>query len=83
MSNSDIPLAQRLANRDLLRSAAFVGGHWVAAETGETFAVTDPATGDPVAWLPKMGAGETRQAVCGAEFLHAAAREAEALAGMG
>ncbi|HEX3921960.1 MAG TPA: aldehyde dehydrogenase family protein, partial [Streptosporangiaceae bacterium] len=63
MSNSDIPLAERLASRELLRSAAFVGGHWVAAETGEAFAVTDPATGDPVAWLPKMGAGETRQAV--------------------
>ena len=63
MSNSDIPLAERLANRDLLRSAAFVGGHGVPAETGATFAVTDPATGEPVAWLPKMGAADTRQAI--------------------
>jgi len=63
MSNSDIPLAERLARRELLRSAAFVGGHWVAAATGETFAVTDPASGDPLAWLPKMGAAETRQAI--------------------
>jgi enoyl-CoA hydratase/carnithine racemase len=28
MSNSDIPLAERLADRELLRPAAFVGGHW-------------------------------------------------------
>ena len=31
MSNSDIPLAERLANRDLLRSAAYVGGNWTGA----------------------------------------------------
>src|SRR5487761_713835 len=63
MSNSDIPLAERLAHRELLRAAAFVGGHWDAAESGATFAVTDPATGALVARLPKMGAAETRQAV--------------------
>src|ERR1700760_409767 len=56
MINSDPPLVERLANRDLLRSAAFVGGRWGAAETGATFAVTDPATGEPVARLPKVGA---------------------------
>src|SRR5882724_6719862 len=63
MSNSDTPLVERLSNRDLLRSAAFVGGHWTAAKTGTTFAVTDPATGEPVAHLPKMGAADTRQAI--------------------
>ncbi len=63
MSNSDIPLVERLANRDLLRSAAFVGGTWGAAASGATFAVTDPATGEPVAWLPKMDAADTRQAI--------------------
>ena len=63
MSNSDIPLVERLASRDLLRSAAFVGGAWGAAASGATFAVTDPATGEPVAWLPKMDAADTRQAI--------------------
>jgi len=62
MSNSDIPLAERLADRELLRSAAFVGGQWVVASSG-SFAVTDPATGAPVAVLPAMGAAQTRQAV--------------------
>src|SRR5580692_493111 len=63
MSNSDTPLVERLANRDLLRSAAFVGGQWAAAEKGATFAVTDPATGEPVAHLPKMDAADTRLAI--------------------
>ena len=63
MSNSDVPLAERLADRDLLRSSAFVGGDWGGAETGATFAVTDPATGEPVAWLPKMGAADTQRAI--------------------
>lgn len=34
-----------------------------------------------VQWTDESG--ETRQSVCGAEFLHAAARDADALAGMG
>ena len=53
MSNADIPLNERLADRELLRSGAFVGGQWVTG--GTTFAVRDPATGDVLAELPAMG----------------------------
>jgi succinate-semialdehyde dehydrogenase/glutarate-semialdehyde dehydrogenase len=62
MSNSDVPLVERLADRALLRSGAFIGGEWVAAD-GPTFAVRDPATGDALAELPALGAARARLAV--------------------
>ena len=36
---------------------------WVDADSGETFAVVDPATGETVAEVPRMGAAETRRAI--------------------
>jgi succinate-semialdehyde dehydrogenase/glutarate-semialdehyde dehydrogenase len=52
---------------DLLRSRGFVGGAWVDADSGETFPVVNPATGDVVAEVPRMGAAETRRAIAAAE----------------
>ena len=51
----------------LLRRQAFVDGAWVDADSGETFAVTNPATGETVADVPRMGAAETRRALAAAE----------------
>src|SRR6476660_4764836 len=51
----------------LLRRQAFVDGKWVDADSGETFPVLDPATGDTVAEVPRMGAAETRRALAAAE----------------
>ena len=48
---------------DLLRSQAYVDGRWVDADSGETFPVVDPATGDEIARVPRMGADETRRAI--------------------
>jgi succinate-semialdehyde dehydrogenase/glutarate-semialdehyde dehydrogenase len=48
---------------DLLLSRAYVGGAWVDADSGATFAVTDPATGETIAHVPRMGAAETRRAI--------------------
>jgi succinate-semialdehyde dehydrogenase/glutarate-semialdehyde dehydrogenase len=62
-----VPLVERLADRELLRSGAFVGGEWVTADgaggDGRVFAVRDPATGDALTELPAMGAAQTRQAI--------------------
>jgi succinate-semialdehyde dehydrogenase/glutarate-semialdehyde dehydrogenase len=52
---------------DLVRRQAFVGGRWVGADSGETFPVLDPATGETVADVPRMGAAETRRAIEAAE----------------
>ena len=48
---------------DLLRRQAYVDGRWVDADSGATFAVVNPATGETIAEVPRMGAAETRRAI--------------------
>ena len=48
---------------DLLHDQAYIDGAWVDADSGETFAVIDPATGATIANVPRMGAAETRRAI--------------------
>ncbi|HEX5028246.1 MAG TPA: NAD-dependent succinate-semialdehyde dehydrogenase [Gaiellaceae bacterium] len=50
----------------LLRRQAYVDGAWVDADSGETFAVVNPATGETIAEVPRMGADETRRALAAA-----------------
>jgi succinate-semialdehyde dehydrogenase / glutarate-semialdehyde dehydrogenase len=47
----------------LLRRQALIDGAWVDADSGETFPVLDPATGEGLARVPRMGAAETRRAI--------------------
>src|SRR5262249_51851178 len=51
----------------LLQRQSYIDGKWVGADSGETFPVVDPATGETVAEVPRMGAGETRRALAAAE----------------
>jgi len=51
----------------LLQRQAYVDGAWVDADSGETFPVVNPATGETVAEVPRMGASETRRALAAAE----------------
>jgi succinate-semialdehyde dehydrogenase / glutarate-semialdehyde dehydrogenase len=41
---------------DLVLRQAYIDGAWVDADSGATFAVTNPATGEVVAEVPRMGA---------------------------
>ena len=43
-----------LKDPSLLRHQAFSGGEWVNAQSGQSFAVTNPATGEEIA---KKGGG--------------------------
>jgi aspartate-semialdehyde dehydrogenase len=54
---------ERLADRRLLRELAYVDGHWTASETAESFEVTDPATGDIVAFVAALDARQTTKAI--------------------
>ena len=47
---------------DLL-SRAYIDGRWVEADTGASFEVTNPASGEVLATVPRMGAAETRRAI--------------------
>ncbi len=53
----------RLKDVSLLKTLAYVDGAWTAADTGATFDVLNPATGEVLAKLPDMGAAETRRAI--------------------
>ena len=53
----------RLAVAELLVGHAYIGGRWVGADSGETFAVTNPATGEELARVPRLGRAETRRAL--------------------
>ncbi len=48
---------------ELVRSHAFVDGRWVDADDGATFPVLNPATGETLAEVPRLGAPETRRAI--------------------
>ena len=48
---------------DLLRTRAYVDGEWIDADDRATFPVLNPATGETVADVPRLGAAETRRAI--------------------
>ena len=52
-----------LKDPTLLRQQAYVDGAWVDADHGDTLTVYNPATGDVLGVVPRMGAQETRRAI--------------------
>jgi succinate-semialdehyde dehydrogenase/glutarate-semialdehyde dehydrogenase len=56
-----------LADASLFRTRAFVDGEWVDALSGETFPVVDPASGEVLTEVPRMGPDDTRRAIVAAE----------------
>lgn len=52
-----------LSDPKLFRQQCFINGQWIDAASGETIDVTNPATGEVLGTIPKMGAEETKQAI--------------------
>ena len=52
-----------LAQPNLLRNQSYINGQWVPADSGKTFAVTNPANGETIADLADCGADETTRAI--------------------
>ncbi|CAB3665287.1 Glutarate-semialdehyde dehydrogenase [Paraburkholderia graminis C4D1M] len=52
-----------LKDPSLLKTAAYIAGEWQGADDGATFDVVNPATGEVIATVPRMGAAETRRAI--------------------
>ena len=48
---------------ELLQRQAYIDGRWADSDSGATFAVVNPATGETIADVPRMGAAETRRAI--------------------
>ena len=60
---------------DLLRDQSYIDGRWIDADSGETFPVVNPANGETIARVPRLGAAETRRAIEAAERALPAWRE--------
>ncbi len=57
----------QISDQGLLKSQAFIDGHWCDADSGETFTVLNPANGKTIAEVAKCGTAETRRAIEAAE----------------
>jgi succinate-semialdehyde dehydrogenase/glutarate-semialdehyde dehydrogenase len=56
-------LGIQLKDPTLLRQQCHIAGEWRNADGGDTLDVRNPATGDKLGTVPKMGAAETRRAI--------------------
>jgi succinate-semialdehyde dehydrogenase/glutarate-semialdehyde dehydrogenase len=65
-----------MAWTDHLHQKGWIGAGWADADSGATIPVTDPATGETLGTVPKMGRAETARAV---DAAHAAFLEYRAL----
>ena len=57
----------QLKDHGLLKSQALINGGWRDALSGQTLSVTNPATGESIGTVPKMGKQEALDAVAAAE----------------
>ena len=53
----------KLSDSSLFRQQCYIDGAWCGADSGETIDVRDPATGETLGTIPKMGTAETRRAI--------------------
>ncbi|MBJ6749315.1 NADP-dependent succinate-semialdehyde dehydrogenase [Geomonas anaerohicana] len=58
-----------LKDKSLFHQLCFINGAWTGADSGEAIDVINPATGEKLGTVPKMGGAETRRAI---EAAHAA-----------
>ena len=56
----------QLKNQGLFHTRCYIDGDWVDADSGETIDVVNPANGEILGTVPRMGAGETRRAIAAA-----------------
>src|SRR6266480_1128350 len=67
-------MAQIVRERNLLLDRGYIRGEWIEADSGATFPVINPATGEELAQVPRMGADETRRAIDAAQDAYPAWR---------
>jgi succinate-semialdehyde dehydrogenase/glutarate-semialdehyde dehydrogenase len=61
----DNSMTLKLNDSSLIKSQAYINGQWVDADSGETLAVTNPATGEVLTQVAKCGTAETRRMIEG------------------
>ena len=58
---------KKMNESPLFRQQAYVDGRWVGADSGASFDVHDPGTGERLGFVPDMGQIETSRAIAAAE----------------
>lgn len=53
----------KLNDQSLMRDRAYVGGEWVEADSGASFRVVNPASGEDIGTVPSMSAADTAAAI--------------------
>jgi len=53
----------QISDNDLLKTQAYIDGQWCDSDSGETFEVTNPATGEVIAGCASCGTIDTRRAI--------------------
>jgi succinate-semialdehyde dehydrogenase/glutarate-semialdehyde dehydrogenase len=59
--------AMKLTDAKLFRQQCYIDGAWADADGGGTIPVENPANGERLGTVPKMGAAETRRAIAAAD----------------
>ncbi|UWQ05443.1 NAD-dependent succinate-semialdehyde dehydrogenase [Aliiroseovarius crassostreae] len=67
MSETALSARIDIEDKALVRSFSYINGKWVAAHSGESFPVTDPANGDHLGDVAAMSAEESSAAVDAAQ----------------
>lgn len=60
-------MISQLRRPTLCKTQALIDGHWCDADSGDTLAVTNPATGETLCTVPRMGVAETERAIAAAD----------------
>jgi succinate-semialdehyde dehydrogenase/glutarate-semialdehyde dehydrogenase len=63
MATAAAPSLVSLSDQKLFRQAAYIDGAWVEARSGAAVDVDNPATGQVIGVVPRLGASETRTAI--------------------
>lgn len=53
----------KLKDQTLFKQYCYLNGQWVASDSGVAIDVTNPATGEKMGTIPRMGTDETRRAI--------------------
>lgn len=67
-----------LRRPDLFKQQCYINGQWLEADSKETIAVLNPATGETLGSIPKMGSAETSRAIATANSAFALWRKVPA-----
>jgi aspartate-semialdehyde dehydrogenase len=63
MSATALSARSEIADKRLVRGFSYIGGKWSAASSGQTFAVTDPATGDFLGEVARLSSEDSAEVV--------------------